>query len=84
MWGVPLGTKVRVTDIHNGKSVIVTINDRGPNKRLVAKGRIIDLTAKMFYKLNGNMKASTIRVRREILRKVNGRHRRHKPGRLSK
>ena len=40
MWGVPVGTKVRVTDMNNGKSIIVTINDRGPNKRLVKKGRI--------------------------------------------
>ena len=68
MWGVPLGTKVRVTDLANGKSIIVTIDDRGPNKRLVAKGRIIDLAAKAFYDLNGNFKASTIRVKLEILR----------------
>ena len=68
MWGVPLGTKVRVTDLDNGRSIIVTINDRGPNKRLVAKGRIIDLAAKAFYDLTGNFRASTIRVRLEILR----------------
>ena len=68
MWDVPLGTKVRVTDLDNGKSIIVTIDDRGPNRRLVAKGRIIDLAAKAFYDLNGNFKASTIRVKLEILR----------------
>ena len=68
MWDVPLGTKVRVTDMDNGKSIIVTINDRGPNKRLVAKGRIMDLAAKAFYDLAGNFKASTIRVKLEILR----------------
>ena len=67
MWDVPLGTKVRVTDLDNGKSIIVTINDRGPNKRLVAKGRIIDLAAKAFYELNGDFKPSTIRVRLDIL-----------------
>jgi rare lipoprotein A len=37
---LPFGTKVRVTNKHNGRSVIVTINDRGPFTR----GRIIDLT----------------------------------------
>ncbi len=37
---LPFGTKVRVTNKRNGKSVIVTINDRGP----FIKGRIIDLT----------------------------------------
>ena len=39
MWGVPFGTKYRVT--HNDKSVVVTITDRGPAKRL---NRIIDLS----------------------------------------
>ena len=68
MWDVPLGTKVRVTNVDNGKSIIVTINDRGPNKRLVAKGRIIDLAAKAFYDLNGDFRPSTVRVKLEILR----------------
>ena len=68
MWDVPLGTKIRVTDLDNGKSITVTINDRGPNKRLAAKGRIIDLAAKAFYDLNGNFRPSTIRVKLEILK----------------
>lgn len=34
------GSKVRVTNRKNGKSVVVTINDRGP----FVRGRIIDLT----------------------------------------
>ena len=67
MWGVPIGTKVRVTDLDTGKFIIVTINDRGPNKRLVKKGRIIDLAAKAFYDLNGNFRPSTIKVKLEIL-----------------
>ena len=37
---LPCGTKVRVTNKRNGKSVVVTINDRGP----YIKGRIIDLS----------------------------------------
>jgi peptidoglycan lytic transglycosylase len=37
---LPFGTKVRVTSKKTGKSVVVTINDRGPFTR----GRIIDLT----------------------------------------
>lgn len=67
MWDVPLGTKARITNLDNGKSIIVTINDRGPNKRLVAKGRIIDLAAKAFYDLNSNFKPATLRVRIELL-----------------
>jgi rare lipoprotein A len=37
---LPFGTKVRVTHMGNGRSVTVTINDRGPYIR----GRIIDLS----------------------------------------
>ena len=37
---LPFGTKVIVTNLKNGKSVIVKINDRGP----FVRGRIIDLS----------------------------------------
>ena len=37
---LPFGTRVKVTNKRNGKSVVVRINDRGP----FIKGRIIDLT----------------------------------------
>jgi rare lipoprotein A len=37
---LPFGTKVRVTNKRNGKSVVVRINDRGP----FIKGRVIDVT----------------------------------------
>jgi rare lipoprotein A len=37
---LPLGTRVQVTNLANGKTVHVTINDRGPYIR----GRVIDLT----------------------------------------
>lgn len=37
---LPLGTMVRVTNLHNGRSIIVRVNDRGP----VVEGRIIDLS----------------------------------------
>ncbi len=36
----PFGTMVRVTNLSNGKNVVVRINDRGPVKR----SRIIDMT----------------------------------------
>jgi rare lipoprotein A (peptidoglycan hydrolase) len=38
---LPLNTVVRVTNLHNGKSVVVRINDRGPYVR----GRTIDLSS---------------------------------------
>jgi rare lipoprotein A len=37
---LPFGTKVRVTNRRNGRSVVVRINDRGPYIR----GRVIDVT----------------------------------------
>jgi rare lipoprotein A len=37
---LPFGTRVRVNNLDNGKSVIVTIVDRGP----FAPGRIIDVS----------------------------------------
>ena len=36
----PMGSKVRVTNLRNGRSEILTISDRGP----YIKGRIIDVT----------------------------------------
>ncbi len=37
---LPLGSFVRVTNLRNGRAVVVRINDRGP----VVEGRIIDLS----------------------------------------
>jgi rare lipoprotein A len=37
---LPFGTKLRVTNTTNGKSIIVTVNDRGP----YIKGRVLDLS----------------------------------------
>lgn len=44
---LPFGTKVKVTNKQNQKSVIVTINDRGP----FVKGRIIDLSLFAFSRI---------------------------------
>lgn len=37
---LPFGTKIKVVNQRNGKSVVVRINDRGP----FAKGRVLDLS----------------------------------------
>jgi rare lipoprotein A len=37
---LPLGSYVRVTNLRNGRAVIVKVNDRGP----IVQGRIIDLS----------------------------------------
>ena len=47
-WYYPFNTCLKVVNIANGKSVIVRVNDRGPNKRL---GRAIDLTRIAFARI---------------------------------
>jgi rare lipoprotein A len=44
---LPFGTMLLVTNLENGKSVRVKVNDRGP----FVKGRIIDLTKAAFAKI---------------------------------
>ena len=44
---LPLGTKAKVTNVETGKSVRVTVTDRGPYK----KGRIVDVSPKAADKL---------------------------------
>lgn len=44
----PFGTKLKVTNMKNGKSVIVKVNDRGPFSR----GRIIDLSYRAAQELD--------------------------------
>ena len=63
---LPMGTKVRVINEANGKSEVVTINDRGP----YVKGRIIDLTIGAAERL-GFVKRGVAVVRVEVLGKIN-------------
>jgi rare lipoprotein A len=44
---LPFGTKVRVTNQHTGRSVVVRINDRGP----FVRGRVIDITPAAAHEL---------------------------------
>jgi peptidoglycan lytic transglycosylase len=52
-----LGTRVRVTNLENGRSVYVRVNDRGP----VVAGRIIDLSYAAARSL-GAVEAGVVRV----------------------
>ena len=60
---LPFNTRVKVTNLSNGKSVIVRINNRGP----YAKGRIIDLSTAAFTSIESRNKGVT-RVKLEIVR----------------
>ncbi len=51
---LPFGTRVRVTNNRNGRSVVVRINDRGP----FVRGRVIDLTPAAAHALGFNGLAS--------------------------
>ncbi|MCC6847671.1 MAG: septal ring lytic transglycosylase RlpA family protein [Deltaproteobacteria bacterium] len=65
---LPLGTRVRVTNLENGKSVEVLVNDRGP----FAKGRIIDLSYAAAREI-GMVGPGTARVRVDVAaRPANG------------
>lgn len=60
---LPFGTKVKVVNVANGRSVKVTINDRGP----FAAGRIIDVSKKAARKLgmvNAGVASVEIRYKR--------------------
>ena len=53
IWDLPFNTILKVTNLENGKSVIVRVNDRGPAKRLYRRGRRLDLSRKAFEVLSG-------------------------------
>jgi rare lipoprotein A len=59
---LPLGTRVMVTNLENGRSVEVRVNDRGP----FAKSRIIDLSRAAGHEL-GLIGPGTARVRVESI-----------------
>ena len=59
----PFGTIVKVTNLSNGKSVIVRINDRGP----FVRGRIIDLSYGAAKKL-GMLGSGVAKVKLKVLK----------------
>lgn len=59
---MPFGTRVKVTNTQNGRSVVVRINDRGP----FAKGRIIDLSSSAFKSI-ASINAGVVPVRVQVI-----------------
>ncbi|HEX8577469.1 MAG TPA: septal ring lytic transglycosylase RlpA family protein [Flavobacterium sp.] len=55
---LPFGTKIKVTNESNNKSVIVEITDRGP----FIKGRDLDLTKKAFMEIAPKRYGGSIKV----------------------
>ncbi len=66
-WDFPFGSLLEVTNIENGKKVIVRVNDRGPAKRLYKAGRVIDLT-KAAFRAIANIDKGLIRVKIRIVK----------------
>jgi len=64
---LPMPTDVRVTNLENGRSIVVTVNDRGP----FVHGRIIDLSRRA-AQLLGVVKKGTAKVRVETLQAEKG------------
>lgn len=60
---LPFGTKVRVTNEANGKSVIVEITDRGP----FSKAREIDLSRRAFMDIASNKNSGVVNVTIEVI-----------------
>jgi rare lipoprotein A len=60
---LPFGTKIKVTNTKNNKSVIVKINDRGP----FVKGRIVDLSGSAFSRI-AILDAGVIDVKIEVIK----------------
>lgn len=60
---LPFGTQVRVTNLENGKSVVVRITDRGPFGR---RERIIDLSERA-AEVIGMKRAGVVRIQLEVL-----------------
>lgn len=60
---LPFNTMVKVTNIKNGKSVIVRINDRGPFHR----SRGLDLSRAAFSRI-GNIKRGVIAVEYQVVK----------------
>jgi len=59
---LPFGTKLKVTNKANGKSVIVTVNDRGP----FSGGFDLDLTRKAFMEITDKKTHGNLTVTLEI------------------
>jgi rare lipoprotein A len=59
---LPFGSRVRVTNLGNGRSLVLEINDRGP----FVKQRIIDVSKRAAKEL-GLLRDGIARVRVEVL-----------------
>ncbi len=64
---LPFGTRLRVTNVTNGRSVVVRINDRGP----YVPGRVVDLSESAAESL-GMVERGIVKVKLDVVQKSSG------------
>jgi rare lipoprotein A len=64
---LPFGTRLRVTNVTNGRSVVVRINDRGP----FVPGRVVDLSESAAESL-GMVERGIVKVKLDVVQKQSG------------
>jgi rare lipoprotein A len=64
---LPFGTRLRVTNVTNGRSVVVRINDRGP----YVPGRVVDLSESAAESL-GMVERGIVKVKLDVVQKAGG------------
>ena len=64
---LPFGTRLRVTNVTNGRSVVVRINDRGP----FVPGRVVDLSESAAESL-GMVERGIVKVKLDVVQKAGG------------
>jgi rare lipoprotein A len=64
---LPFGTRLRVTNVTNGRSVVVRINDRGP----FVPGRVVDLSESAAESL-GMVERGVVKVKLDVVQKPSG------------
>jgi rare lipoprotein A len=64
---LPFGTRLRVTNVTNGRSVVVRVNDRGP----FVPGRVVDLSGSAAESL-GMVERGIVKVKLDVVQKSSG------------
>jgi rare lipoprotein A len=63
------GRFYKVTNLANGKSVVVRHNDLGPSRKMQAQGRIIDLSRGAFAKI-ADLRLGLIKVKVQVVTNI--------------
>lgn len=65
---IKFGQQVRVTNLVNGRTTLLTFTDRGPGRRSRSRGTIIDLTPAAFRVLGGNLADGRLRIKLQVMK----------------